>query len=376
VNAGLYIHFPFCRAKCPYCHFYSVPWTAAGRRVWREGLEKEAEAASAPAGPGAAGLRFDTLYIGGGTPSLLGEVQLTAIREMAAARFSFEPSEFTLEANPVGGGPDLIRGWRYAGVTRLSVGVQSFDDATLRTLGRPYSADEALHFCRAARRVGFDSLAVDIMIGVPGETPKSVGRTLETMAGLEPDHVSAYFLENVEGLPFAKVLAGCPVDEDAAVDSYEQVRDALDKAGLARYEISNFARPGYECRHNLKYWRYEPFLGLGPAASSHLPERRWSNLASLEDWAGALAGGGSARAETVELTPAAAAREALVFGLRLVRGVDAAELRERTGVDVFSLFAREIDELTSDGLLVRAGSRLWIPADKLLVSNAILSRFL
>ena len=166
------------------------------------------------------------------------------------------------------------------------------------------------------------------------------------------------------------------MDEDAAVESYEQIREALEKAGLARYEISNFARPGHECRHNLKYWRYEPFLGLGPAASSHLPGRRWSNPASIEGWAEALARGESARAEIIELTPDAAAREALVFGLRLVRGVDAADLRVRTGVDVLSRFAREIDELASDGLLVRAGSRLWIPADKLLVSNSILSRFL
>jgi oxygen-independent coproporphyrinogen-3 oxidase len=373
LNAGLYIHFPFCRAKCPYCHFYSVPWTAAGRRTWRDGLAREAEAAAAST---ASGLRFDTLYIGGGTPSLLGEDQVAAVRDLALARFPLEPSEFTLEANPVAGGPDLVRGWRYAGVTRLSVGVQSFDDGVLRTLGRPYSAAEALRFCRAARKAGFDSLAVDLMIGVPGETPEAVGRTLEALVALEPDHVSAYFLENVEGLPFAEVLARHPVDEDAAVDSYERVRESLEKAGLARYEISNFARPGHECRHNLKYWRYEPFLGLGPSASSHLQGFRWTNRASLEGWAEALACGGSARAEVVELAPAAAAREALVFGLRLVRGVDAAELQERTGVSVFSLYAREIDELASDGLLVQAGSRLWIPADKLLISNAILSRFI
>jgi oxygen-independent coproporphyrinogen III oxidase len=373
VSAGLYVHFPFCAAKCPYCHFYSVPWTAAGRRTWREGLAREAEAAAKSA---AAGLRFDTLYIGGGTPSLLGEDQVAAVRDLALNRFPLEIAEFTLEANPVAGGPDLVRGWRFAGVTRLSVGVQSFDDGVLRTLGRPYTAADALRFCLAARQAGFDSLSIDLMIGVPGETPEAVGRTLEAVRGLAPDHVSAYFLENVEGLPFAEVLARHPVDEDAAVDAYDRVRGSLEEAGLARYEISNFARPGRECRHNLKYWRYEPFLGLGPSASSHLRGRRWTNRASLGGWAEALDNRGAAWDEVVELDPAAAAREALVFGLRLVRGVDAAELRERTGVDVFSLYAREIDELASDGLLVQAGARLWIPADKLLVSNAILSRFI
>lgn len=375
MNAGLYVHFPFCAAKCPYCHFYSVPWTAAGRRTWRDGLEKEAEA-EAVAMAAAGGLRFETLYIGGGTPSLLGEDQLTAVRNLALSRFPLKIAEFTLEANPVAGGMDLVRGWRYAGVTRLSVGVQSFDDGVLRGLGRPYSGAEALRFCRAAKRAGFDSLSVDLMIGVPGETPEAVRRTLDALLSLEPDHVSAYFLENVEGLPFAEVLARHPVDEDAAVDAYERVREALETAGLARYEISNFARPGHECRHNLKYWRYEPFLGLGPSASSHLRGRRWTNEASLAGWAEALTCGRTARAEVIELAPAEAAREALVFGLRLVRGVDAVELQERTGVNVFSLYAREIDELASDGLLVQAGARLWIPADKLLVSNAILSRFI
>lgn len=373
MSAGLYIHFPFCAAKCPYCHFYSVPWTAAGRRTWRDGLAREAEAAAATT---AAEVRFDTLYIGGGTPSLLSEDQLAAVRDLALTRFPMEMAEFTLEANPVAGGPDIVRGWRFAGVTRLSVGVQSFDDGILRTLGRPYTAAEAMRFCRAARRAGFDSLSIDLMIGVPGETTEAVERTLEAVCGLGPDHVSAYFLENVEGLPFAEVLARHPVDEDAAVESYEKVRVRLGEAGLARYEISNFARPGHECRHNLKYWRYEPFLGLGPAASSHLGGRRWTNRASLKGWADSLAGGSAGCDEVVELDAAAAAREALVFGLRLVRGVDAAELRERTGVDVFSLYAREIDELASDGLLVQAGSRLWIPADKLLVSNAVLSRFI
>ena len=246
----------------------------------------------------------------------------------------------------------------------------------MRTLERPYTGAEALRFCRSAREAGFDALSLDLMVGVPGETPEAVRRTLESVIDLEPDHVSLYFLENVEGLPFAKVLTRQPVDEDSAVDAYERSRDALETAGLHQYEISNFARPGKECRHNLKYWRYEPCLGLGPSACSHVGFSRWCNKASLETWAAAVESGGSPRGEVVALTPALAAREALVFGLRLVRGVDVAELEERTGINVFALYAREIDELASEGLLVQAGARLWIPVDKLLISNAILSRFI
>lgn len=303
--------------------------------------------------------------------------EVGSLLELARTAFGAEIAEFTLEANPVDDRIGFIRGWREAGVTRLSVGVQSFDDGLLKTLGRAYAAAEALAFCRRARERDFEALSIDLMIGVPGETRETLARTLEAVRGLEPDHVSVYFLENVEGLPFEKVMARRPVDEDAAVDHYQRLREALGSLGLLQYEISNFARPGQECRHNLKYWRYEPYLGLGPSACSHVGAERWCNKESVEAWADALGRGHSPRGEdVVTLTPAQAAREALVFGLRLVRGVDVAELEARTGVNVCAVYAREIDELASEGLLIQAGARLWIPADKLLISNAILSRFI
>jgi oxygen-independent coproporphyrinogen-3 oxidase len=333
-------------------------------------LRKEAEEAAAEAG----GLCFDTLYLGGGTPSLLGPDEVAEVRALAEHRLAAGTDEFTLEANPCGAGSALLGGWRDAGVTRLSVGAQSFDEEILRTLGRPHSAGEALRFCRAAREAAFDVLAVDLMTGIPGESAESAARTVRTLLELEPDHVSLYFLENVEGLPFEAELARRPVDEDAAVEIFRRTRDSLQDAGLRQYEISNFARPGKECRHNLKYWRYEPFLGLGPSACSHIGRRRWSNRPSLREWSDALERGQSPRAEVVELDAAAAAREALVFGLRLVEGVDLRALGERFGVDISALHGRALDELTSDGLLIRSGGRLRIPADNLLVSNAILSR--
>lgn len=322
------------------------------------------------------GLRFDTLYLGGGTPSLLPSSAITEVRDLALAHFALGIAEFTLEANPAADSIGLLPAWRAAGITRLSVGVQSFDDGVLRTLGRTYSADEALRFCGAARAAGFDVLALDLMIGVPGETSDAVGRSLDRLLGLAPDHVSLYFLENVDGLPFAKVLARRPVDEDAAVDRFETANVALEAAGLRRYEISNFAKPGRECRHNLKYWRYEPYVGLGPSACSHVELRRWCNEAALDKWAEAAGRGGPGEENVLALTPEAAAREALTFGLRLVEGVDLADLRARTGEDAAARYARRIDELAAEGLLVRTGARLRIPADKLLVSNAILSRLI
>jgi oxygen-independent coproporphyrinogen-3 oxidase len=369
-TAGLYIHFPFCAAKCPYCHFASQPWTSPDFRTWRECLELEA------ALPPEHGLVFDTIYLGGGTPSLLEPGDIAWLLDLARSHFSLEVDEFTLEANPAAGGADRLRGWREAGVTRLSVGVQSFDEAVLRTLGRPYTAEEALRFCQAGRMAGFDALSIDLIIGVPGETHAAVERSLDTALGLEPDHVSVYILENVEGLPFEEVLVRHPVDEDAVVDAYDRIRDALEAAGLRQYEISNFARPGKECRHNLKYWRYEPFVGLGPSAGSHLPGRRWCNKTSLEDWAEALSRNDTIREDVVELTPGLAAREALIFGLRLVEGVDMAALSERFRIDAGSLFGREIGELADEGLLVFEAGRIRIPRAGLLTSNATLSRLL
>jgi oxygen-independent coproporphyrinogen-3 oxidase len=369
MRAGLYIHFPFCAAKCPYCHFSSLPWDEASYRTWRQGLEREAAA------PREAGFEFDTVYLGGGTPSLLGPDEVVWVRELAQAHFSLKIEEFTLEANPGASGTDLFGGWREAGVTRLSVGVQSFDEAVLRTLGRPYTAEEALRFCRTGRRAGFDALSIDLMIGIPGETPAAVERSLDTALGLEPDHVSVYILENVEGLPFEELLVRHPVDEDAVVDAYDRIRDALEAAGLRQYEISNFARPGKECRHNLKYWRYEPFLGLGPSAGSHLPGRRWCNTTCLDDWAEALSRSETIREDVVELTPSLAAREALIFGLRLVEGVDLGAFTERFDVDVMALFGREIGELVAEGSLVLSAGRLRIPSRNFLVSNRILAKF-
>ncbi len=369
MRAGLYIHFPFCRAKCPYCHFYSL----AGRDdlfpEWWAGLRREAERFVRE------NLIVDTVYIGGGTPSLLQPGDIRAIRELLDARFWLKAEEITLEANPDVEDDSVLRGWREAGVTRLSIGVQSFDDGVLGTLGRGYWAERAIEFTRAAREAGFDSISLDLMIGVPGESMASSERTLAETVRLAPDHVSVYILENVEGLPFEKVLKGHPLDEDAVAEVYRTFQQGLGWAGLRQYEISNFARPGKECHHNLKYWRYEPFLGLGPSACSHVSDRRWCNKRELGAWAEALRKGGQLHDEMVELPPASGAKEALVFGLRLVEGVDLAALRSRFGADAVTAFAPDFLELEHEGWLVRDGDRIRIPPDRFLVSNHVFSKF-
>ena len=366
---GLYVHFPFCRAKCPYCHFASVPHREDLRRLWFEGLEKET-ARHAPAG-----LRIDTLYLGGGTPSLLGPGDVAGLTKTLRAGFRLEPAEFTLEANPDLRDARSLGGWRDAGVTRLSVGVQSFDDRVLRVLGRPYTGAQAEAFIGSARRAGFPAVGIDLMIGVPTETTDALRRTANAVAGLGPDHVSLYIMENLEGLPFESFAREHPVGDDEAADAYEFMREGLEAAGLRRYEISNFARDGAECLHNLKYWRYEPFLGLGPSACSHIGAVRWCNKPGIEDWAAGLAPGGDPRGEVRELAPGASLREALISGLRLARGISIKEHEARYGVPVLDLFSKEIAELREEGMLILEGDTLRVPEEKFLVSNAVFSRF-
>lgn len=369
-RAGLFVHFPFCRRKCPYCHFVSRIYDEKSFAEWREGLALEAFRRAD------LGWVFDTLYVGGGTPSILSPSEVEDIRDRLAAHLNLAPVEFTLEANPSGEIDEaVLAGWVGAGVTRLSVGVQSFDDRVLTILGRDYSAVRARDFIRHAGGAGFAAISLDLMVGVPGETRDALEKTLDEVAELSPDHISLYILENVEGLPFEDVLRVCPVDDDEAADAFEAAAAGLESMSLRRYEISNFARPGRECRHNLKYWRTEPFLGLGPSAASHSGMERWTNSDSLEKWLNKLCGGEDPREEIVALDEDKAWREALVVGLRLVRGIDLEDFRQRFDVDVGERFAEEIEELRKDGFLILERGILRIPEDRMLVSNRILSRF-
>jgi oxygen-independent coproporphyrinogen-3 oxidase len=368
-KVGLYVHFPFCRAKCPYCHFSSVPYREDLREAWFEGLGKEA------ARHAGAGFRADTLYVGGGTPSMLGPGDIARVLESLRASFRLELAEFTLEANPDPRDSASLEGWLEIGVSRLSVGVQSFDDRMLGVLGRTYTARQAGDFVRNARLAGFPAVGIDLMIGVPTETPDSLRRTMSAVADLGPDHVSLYIMENLEGLPFESFARAHQVEDDDAADAYDLMRAGLEAAGLHRYEISNFSRDGAECLHNLKYWRYEPFLGLGPSACSHIGAVRWCNKPAIEDWAAGLAPGGDPRGEVRELTPEASLREALISGLRLARGVGIADLKARFGIDVLGIFHLQIGKLLDEGLLDIEGGILRIPDDKFLISNAVYSRF-
>ncbi len=364
MGPGLYIHVPFCAGKCAYCDFYSRP-DAADPAVarWLDGLVREA--ARAPDG-----FVPRTIFIGGGTPTILPPAVLRGLFDRLHRAFDLSAvDEWTVEANPGTLTPERLDILRAGGADRLSLGAQSFDPALLRALGRRHDADDIAAAARAARAAGFRRLNLDLLYALPAPYAGTLGRTLDAALALRPDHLSAYALTLEPGTPLAaQHAAGAwpAVSDDDALAQFQRVRAALTEGGFEHYEISNFATPGEECRHNLLYWSGGEYLGLGPAAHSHWGGARWGNPPDLDAWASALEAGRSPRAFEERLEPAARARETLVFGLRRLAGVRRAEFRAHTGFDYEELRGPEIRGLLERGLLERT------PDDGLRLSDAAL----
>lgn len=367
---GVYLHIPFCAAKCPYCDFYSLPVDDAATGMGAEG-PMDAYLAAAQrrlqaAGEAAGGLRADTVYFGGGTPSVFGAARLTALLEAVRRAGALEAgAEITAEVNPCSATPALLAALRAAGFNRLSIGVQSFCDPALRYLGRRHTAAQAEACIRAARAAGFDNLSVDLMLALPEAAGNDWRRSLEQIARLAPEHVSAYLLKLEPGTPFA---GRQPAEEETAAQEYLDVCDALASIGLQQYEISNFARPGFASRHNLKYWRCEPYLGVGPGAHSFLDGRRFY---FPRDLAAFIAG-----APPVQDGEGGDATEYAMLALRLTEGLRESALRARYGLDFAAFFAGREAPLVRAGLLRRGEGTLAMTREGFLVSNAVLARLL
>lgn len=380
---GIYIHVPFCVRKCTYCDFYSVAASASAARDFCGLLVREIELFEARY-PADAAAGADTVYFGGGTPTVLPPRFLCGLLAAVGRRFRIAPgAEATAEANPgtVAGGD--LRELRAGGFNRLSVGVQSFSGVTLRTLGRIHGAQEIVRIFADARAAGFDSVGADLIFGVPGQDAAGWREDVERTADLRPSHVSAYALTPEPGTPLhAAVARGelrVPDDDDVGA-MYEAARRVLSRAGYGQYEISNFALPGAECRHNIKYWRREGTVGLGPAAhglifpGGHAPHGlRTSTPPSLAEYGARIRGGRLPWEETRVCDIEDAWKESLILGLRMTAGVDMMEVERRAGPPPEPLRAA-VDELVRAGLLRREGLRLRLPGDRLFVSNEILAR--
>lgn len=356
---GLYVHVPFCEAVCSYCDFYSVAWGSVERTRYLDALEVEAER-RAPEG-----FRPWTVFIGGGTPSSLAMADLDRLLQLVnhLAADGSGLREWTVENNPNSLTPERAKLMVEAGVTRLSIGVQSFDDAILRSVGRVHDAQQARKAVGVAREAGVAQVSIDLLFALPGQGFASFRRDLDSALELEVDHISAYALLYEPGTVLTERLSAgkvVPEEEDVELAMLRLAEQELGRAGFERYEVSNFARPGAECLHNLNYWRNGDYLGLGPSAASFLHGERRKNVPDWRAWEQQVLAGDDPCVESERLEGAAALGESLMLGLRLREGVDLAELSRRHGVDAQAIHGARLDEFRTRGWIetMGPGSRL------------------
>ncbi|MFL6862670.1 MAG: radical SAM family heme chaperone HemW [Allosphingosinicella sp.] len=367
-GVALYVHWPFCVSKCPYCDFNSHVRDSVDQDAWREALLRDLahEAEAFPAGP------VTSIFFGGGTPSLMAPATVAALIEAADRHWGLAPgAEITLEANPSSVEAARFADLAAAGVNRVSLGLQSLDDEALRFLGRAHSASEGLAALATAQR-HFGRVSFDLIYALPGQSAAAWQAELARALAFGTGHLSLYQLTIEPGTRFAALAAKgavTPADPDFAATLYELTRDLTAAAGLPAYEISNHARPGEESRHNLAYWRYRPYLGIGPGAHGRRGGAATVRHKKPENWLAALARNGHGLQEETELSPAEAAAEALLMGLRLAEGVPTQGREE--WID-----RRAVDRLEAQGLVARTEGRLRVLPPGTLLLDAILAEII
>lgn len=375
---GLYLHVPFCASICGYCNFNRGLMDGALKVRYVSALEREIRDA-------ADGTPVDTVFFGGGTPSLLDPDEVA--RLLTACRESFAvdaDAEVTLEVNPETSSQARLAAFREAGVNRVSFGVQSFDDAELVRLGRVHSAGRAAAAVVEARSAGMANVSLDLMLWLPGQSPASWQATVDRAIGLGPDHLSLYLLELYPNAPLRETMArevpgnaGAwrQAPEDEAADMYLAGLDQLDRAGFEQYEISNVARAGRESRHNLKYWQAGDWRGFGCGAHSTVGGVRWQNMSATTEYVETVDRAGDVTRGRHALSPDARIEEALFTGLRLAVGIDRSSFARRFGLDPWSRYGDTLAPCIGDGLVWARGQQFGLTRRGMLVANEILVTF-
>jgi oxygen-independent coproporphyrinogen-3 oxidase len=372
---GLYIHIPFCGAICNYCNFNRGLFDAGLKDRYVVALLEEIE----QAGRLNPGVRADTMFFGGGTPSLLEPAEIGDI--VVACRRAFDISdgaEVTLEANPESVTVERLAAYRAAGVNRISFGVQSFRDNELQQLSRLHGADRARAAYREARSAGFENVSLDLMMWLPNQRVEEWLESVDHAIALSPDHLSLYMLEVYPNAPLKEDMARArwsQAPDDDAATMYVSAMERLETAGYEQYEISNVARPGCRSRHNLKYWQDEEWLGFGCGAHSTVDGVRWKNVASAEDYIERVQRRVSAAVDVRRLTPAERLGDALFTGLRLTDGLDLEAVNARYAVDVWRRFGPELEPFIDEGLLERAGTTLRLTRRGMLLAHEVMTVF-
>lgn len=382
--AGVYVHWPFCARKCPYCDFYTF-----GREhrnfhaapAYLEALLSEIRRGGPAIPAGTQPARIDTIYFGGGTPSLLEPAQLNEILTALCSRFDVaENAEITIEVNPTAAEAERLGPYRELGVNRLSIGCQSFQNRFLEILGRDHDAEAARRVPRLARELGYDNISIDLMFGLPKQSLHDFEFDLQAALELQPEHLSAYGLTLHEGTPFARWdregrWPARDVEDEAAM--FERLIERMAGAGYEHYEISNWARPGRESRHNRKYWSRCDIFAFGASAHGVLGGLRFSNPRDLKGYM-ETAAAGSPDFSVVEDAPAgerARAGEVMMLALRRLPGVGWDELTGWIGADPRTLYAAELDELNRGGLLETGETGLRLTRRGLMVADRVMERF-
>ena len=370
---GLYVHIPFCSAICNYCNFNRGLFDADQKTRYVRALLAEI----ARKGDGSPA---DTIYIGGGTPSLLEPSEVWSIIDACRSAFALAPdAEITLEANPETATRDRLRAFRDAGVNRLSFGVQSFRDEELLRLSRLHSAARAREAFQQAREAGFDNVSLDLMMWLPQQSVEQWLSSVDALIAIGPEHASLYLLEIYPNAPLRDAMArsqwSLAPDDDAA-EMYLGAMSRLDDAGYLQYEISNVAKGGRQSRHNLKYWSDGEWLGFGCGAHSTRRGVREKNVASIEDYIAAIVAGRSVESERRVLTGQERFEEAVFTALRLTQGVDLEETRARYGVDVWDRYGEDLRPFVDQRMLIYDGGAIRLTRDGMLLANEVMSIFI
>ena len=385
MTLGIYIQVPFCQTKCTYCNFHTGVVSRDRYQPYANAICREIAGSPEARQPSA-----DTVYFGGGTPSLLDPAALAKIITTLRATYSFETPEITLEADPETISPEKANSWLAAGFNRISLGVQSFNDRELQATGRMHRRADIARATEILRAAGFDNISMDLIIGLPHQTRESWEQSVSELLDLRPEHISIYMLEVDEGSHLGKEsLAGgtrysaaaIPPD-DTQAEFYDSACARLATAGYDHYEISNWALPGRCSRHNLKYWQREPYLGLGAGAHSFDGKTRWANVHDSAKYVAMIEQGISPREQIEPVAPEQALEEEFFLGLRRLEGIDLAQIERNYAANGNSTSARlakihaQIDSLRAQRLLELEGSRLRLSPKHLTISSSILAELL
>ncbi|WP_040948345.1 radical SAM family heme chaperone HemW [Gorillibacterium massiliense] len=373
---AVYLHIPFCTNKCYYCDFNSYVLKGQPVADYLDALEREIAQTLHNAPPG----RVDTIFVGGGTPTVLTPEQMSRFLGIVRTYFPDRAAdlEFTMEANPGTVDPEKLAAMKEGGINRISFGVQSFDNGLLERIGRIHDTDAVYRSLENARHAGFQNLSIDLMFGLPDQTVELMNRTLDAALALDLQHYSIYSLKVEENTLFhtlyQKNRLPLPTEDEEA-DMYRLIIDRLKGAGYGQYEISNFARPGFESRHNITYWRNESYYGLGAGAHGYTQGTRHMNIKGITPYIEASRTG-LPRLEQFPVSQSEAMEDFMMVGLRLLEGVREADFRRQFGVSLHSIFGRVLDRLTAKKLLTASEDSYRLSDEGIFLGNEVFAEFI